>query len=92
VSDEIDDVIVDMTLGGTGDADGLIERNVDLFLLGSDEFAVDADLVALGDSSAQYGRLTIAGDPARFDPLVRLSPRTDAGLADVLVESHRDGT
>ena len=44
------------------------------------------DLIAIVDSSAQGGHLTVAGNPARINPFIRLAPRADAGFADVLVE------
>ena len=89
VRDQVDDVVLDVRFGGAGDADRLVESNVNLLLLGADQLAVDAHLVARGNPGAQCGALAVAGDAARINPFVRLTPRTDTGLADVLVESHR---
>src|ERR1700676_3128445 len=86
--DEIDDVVLDMSLGGAGNSDRLIEGNVDLGFFRTDRGTVDAYLVAVDDPGAECRNLTVASDAARFDPLVGLAPRTDAGLADVLIESH----
>src|SRR4029077_9548269 len=91
VSDQIDDVVLDVSFGGASDSGGLVERNVDLRSLGTDQLAVDAHLVTGADPSTQGGALPVAGDSARFNPLVRLAPRTDTGFADVLVEPHRQG-
>src|SRR5882672_12772391 len=77
-----------MGFGGAGDACRLVERNVNLLLLGADQFAVDAYLVARGNPGAQGSGLAVASDAARIDPFIGLAPRTDTGLADVLVESH----
>src|SRR6266851_4613962 len=89
VPDEIDDVALDVGLGGAGHADRLVESNVDLLFLGAYGCAVDAYLIAIDDAGAQCGDLAVAGNATGLDPLVRLAPRTDAGFADVLVEPQR---
>src|SRR5579859_4342026 len=89
VPDEIDDVVLDVGLGGAGHTDRLVEGNVNLLFLGAHGRAVDAYLIAINDSRTQCGDLAVAGNAAGLDPLVRLAPRTGAGLADVLVEPQR---
>src|ERR1700688_3902094 len=74
VPDEIDDVVLDVGLGGAGHADRLVEGNVNLLLLGAHGCAVDAYLIAINDSSAQCGDLAVASNAAGLDPLVRLAP------------------
>jgi hypothetical protein len=88
VPDEIDDVVLDVGFRGAGNSDGLIEGNIDLLFFDADRLTVDAYVVAVHDPRAQRGELTVASNAARIDPLVRLTPRTDAGFADVLIESH----
>ena len=53
-----------------------------------EQFAVDADFIALRHLGAERRGLPVAGDAAGLDPFVRLAPRADAGFADVLVEAH----
>ena len=52
----IDDVVFDVLLGGADDADGLVEREVDLFFLRADQFAVDTHFVAVGHLRTQARR------------------------------------
>jgi hypothetical protein len=89
VADQIDDVAIDVRFAGAGNADRLVQRDVDVLFLGADRLAVDADLVALCHLRAEHGRHAVAGHAPLLDPLVGLAARTGAGLADVLVESHR---
>src|SRR6202022_2670400 len=86
VPDEVDDVVLDVGLRGAGHSHRLIEGQIDLLFLGADRLTIDAYLIAIVDSSAQSGHLTVAGNPARINPFIRLAPRADAGFADVLVE------
>src|SRR5277367_821600 len=60
--DKSDDVVFDMGFGGGGDSHRFVEGDVDLLFLCTDEFAVDAYFVAVGNLSAQCGDLTVAGD------------------------------
>jgi len=55
VADEIDDVALDVSFRGAGNAYRLIERNVDLFFLRFEKLAVDADLVAIAYPGTQRG-------------------------------------
>ena len=54
-ADQVDDVVLDMRFGGAGDAGRLVESDVNLLLLGADQLAVDAHLVARGNPGAQCG-------------------------------------
>ena len=75
-------------LGGAGDADRLVERDVDVLLRAADRLAVDADDVACRDLRAERRDDAVDGDAPGFDARVRLAPRAQAGLADVLVQSQ----
>src|ERR1700686_713143 len=75
IPDEIDDIVLDMSLGGAGNSDWLIEGNVDLVFFRTDRGAVDAYPVAVDDPGAECPNLTVTSDAARFDPLVGLAPR-----------------
>src|SRR5690606_11603741 len=94
VADEVDDVALHRRLGGAGDADRLVERDVDVPALapgGAAEphgLAVELDLVAPADLGADARAHAVDGDPALADEAVGLAPRAEAGVADVLVESH----
>src|ERR1700688_3033994 len=90
VPDEVDDVVLDVGLGGAGHSDRLVESEADLFFLGANRLTRDAYLIALDDARTQAGQLAISSNAARINPLIRLAPRTDAGFADVLVEPQRD--
>src|SRR3546814_4827175 len=92
VADEIDDVALHRRLGGAGDADLLVQRDVDVPALafggasGAQGLAVDLDLVALADLGADPRALPVDGDPPLPDQPVGLAPRAEAGVADVLVD------
>ena len=88
---EVDDVAGDVALGRAGDADGLVERDVDrLGLLArlADAIAVEAYVVAVVDLRAEDRGLAVDGDPTFLDEGVGLAARAGATLAQVLVESH----
>src|ERR1700720_890335 len=88
VPDVPDDVVFDVSFGGADDADRLVEGDVGLLFFDADQFAIDADFIALRYLRAQHGNLAVAGHAACFDPLVRLAPRTRSGFADVFIEPH----
>src|SRR5208283_5986726 len=88
VPDELDDVVLDLEVGGAGDARRLVERHVDMLFFRADELAVQAHLVACRHLRTEDGAYAVAGDASRFDPLVGFAPRTRTGFADVFVEPH----
>src|SRR3546814_813819 len=96
VADEIDDVALHRRLGGAGDADRLVQRDVDVPALafggapGAQGLAVDLDLVAHADLGADPRALPVDRGPPLPDQPIGLAPRAEAGVADVLVESHPD--
>src|ERR1700733_11468411 len=85
---QLDDVVLDMSFRGAGNAHRLVQSDVDLLFLGADRLAVDAYPIALAHLGPQGGGAAVAGHAPRIDPLVRLAPRADAGFADVLIESQ----
>src|SRR5690606_20148654 len=94
VADEVDDVALHRRLGGAGDADRLVQGDVDVPALPPggaahpQGLAVDLDLVALADLRTDARAHAVDRDPAFADQAVGLAPRAEAGVADVLVESH----
>src|SRR5690606_10550869 len=96
VAHQVDDVALHRRLGGAGDADRLVQRDIDVFALapggaaGTQGLAVDLDLVALADLGPDARPLAVHRDAALADQTVGLAPRAEAGVADVLVESHPD--
>ena len=88
---EIYDVAFDVALRGAGDADGLVERDVDradLLACGADRVTIEAHVVPFGDLRAERGRDAVDGDAALGDEGVGLPPRACAALAQVFVESQ----
>ena len=86
-------MLPDRILGRAGDADRLVQRDVDVFatlLLRSllEQRLVDAYLVALDDFHADAGDFAVDSHPALLDKFVRLAARTESGFADVFVEAH----
>src|SRR5690606_123231 len=96
VADEIDDVARYRRLGGAGDADRLVQGDVDMpaLALGGaahpQRLAVDPDLIVLADLGADARAHAVDRDPALADQPVGLAPRAETGVADVLVQSHPD--
>src|SRR3546814_15266452 len=86
VADEIDDVALHRRLGGAGDDDRLVQRDVDVPALafggasGAQGLAGDLDLVALADLGADTRALPFAGDPSLPATPLRPPPRADAGV------------
>src|SRR3546814_6113847 len=80
----------------SSDLDRLVQRDVDVPALafggasGAQGLAVDLDLVAIADLGADPRTLAVDGDPPLPDKPVGLAPGAEAGVADVLVESHPD--
>src|SRR3546814_17716521 len=91
-----DDVSCHRRLGCAGYADRLFQRDVDVPALafggapGAQGLAVDLDLVAHADLGADPRALPVDRDPPLPDQPIGLAPRAEAGVADVLVESHPD--
>src|SRR3546814_1012684 len=91
-----DDVSCHRRLGCAGYADRLFQRDVDVPALafggapGAQGLAVDLDLVAHADLGPDPRALLVDRDPPLPDQPIGLAPRAEAGLADVLVESHPD--
>src|SRR3546814_17182129 len=96
VADEIDDVALHRRLGGAGDADRLVQRDVDVPALafggapGAQGLAVDLDLVAHADLGADPRALPVDRDPTLPDQPIGLAPRAEDGVADALVALHPD--
>ena len=89
MTDVIDDVAVDMALGGTGDAHRLVEGQIDRFLLGFQWLAIDQHLIARRDLGAHFGHDTIDGHSSFGDVAIRLASRAEARFADELVEAGK---
>src|SRR3546814_13743177 len=91
-----DDVSCHRRLGCAGYADRLFQRDVDVPALafggapGAQGLAVDLDLGAHADLGADPRALPVDRDPPLPDQPIGLAPRAEAGVADVLVESHPD--
>lgn len=89
VPDEIDDVALDVSLGGAGHACRFVKADVDLlFFLRADHPLVDPHLVAVIDLAAELRAHAVDRDPALGNPGIRLAPRAQTGLADVFIQSH----
>src|SRR6185436_3709718 len=88
VLDDLEQIAGDVRLDGRGDADRLVERDVDVPLLAADRLAVDTNDVAARDLRAQRGHDAVDRDASSFDARVCLTARAQAGLADVLVQSQ----
>src|SRR5690606_24634041 len=93
VANEVHDVPLDRAFGGAGDADRLVQGDVDVAALarlgctGIQRLPVDPDLVALAHHRADPGRLAVDGHPALGDRAIGLAARTEAGSGDVFVEA-----
>src|SRR5450631_2324352 len=92
VPDKFDDVAIDVRFAGAGDANRLVQRDVNVLLALADRLAVDAHFVTDTDLGAEHGGLAVAGNAPLLDPLVGLAARTGTRLADELVQSQRIGT
>lgn len=67
---KINDVPFDMQLGRAGDADGLVQGDVDRSFLGADGLSIDADIVTWFDCTSQLSQFAIDRHPSGFDQLV----------------------
>ena len=77
VIDEIDDVALDVALGRAGDADWLVECDVDRLdvLAGAaDHISVELDLIAFVDLRAERRGNAVDRDAAFFDEGIGLAP------------------
>lgn len=86
--DELEDVALDVRFGRRGNADWLIEGNIDPFFLGPHKRAIDAHFIPIGHLCTENGAAAVARDPSGFDPFVGFAPRTDTRFADELIEPH----
>lgn len=87
VTDEGDDVFRLFRIGGTDNADRLVERNVEGLGFGFEWFAIDADDIARIDSIARSRGFVIDGHTTSVDQPVCFPARADAGLADEFVQA-----
>ena len=86
---EIDDVAHYVAFGGTGDADGFVEADVNMpFSTRADDALVYPHFVTLIDLAAQFGAGAVDGDAAPGDPVIRFPARAQAGFADIFIQSH----
>lgn len=75
-------------LGGH-DPDRFVESDVDVFGLRlSNSSAIGFDFIVRTDLGAQPGFLTVDRDPSLAQQIVRFTPRTKPGLAQVFVDSN----
>ena len=99
VVDEIHDVAGHALVGGAGDADRLVQRDVDRLLrrrrggqhARPDDLAIHAHLVAVQRLGTGADHLAVDAHAAGEQPLVGFAARTQAGFADVLVYAHKAG-
>src|SRR5690606_32832959 len=93
VADEIDDVALDVLLGGAGHAHRLVERDVHVAAAAgtgracTQRLPVHEHHVVLAHFRAGTGGLAVDADPARGDQGIGLATGTDPGTGDVLVEA-----
>ena len=91
VIDEVDDVAGDVTFGGAGDSDRLVQRDVDracLLASVADAVTVEAHVIALFDLRAEGGGRAVDGHATLRDQGVGFATRACAALAQVFVETH----
>src|SRR5208283_3868047 len=89
VSDELDDVAIDVRFARAGNAHRLVQRDIDMLFPGTERMTVDAHLITGPDLGAEHGGHAIARHASLLDPLIGLAARAGARLADIFVESHR---
>ena len=89
VTDEGDDVLRFLRVGGTDDPYWFVEGEVEGFGFGFQRLAIDADHIAGRDTVTGAGGFVVDGDPTGVDQAVGFAAGADAGLADVLVEADR---
>src|SRR5690606_41911617 len=88
---EVHDVVLHRRFGGAGDADRLVECDIDVAAAARDDallqrLAVQQHDITLAHFGADAGTLAVHGDAAFADQPGRLAPGTMAGVADVTVE------
>ena len=96
--DEVDDVALHLAFGCAGDANRLVQRDIDMLAHtrrnrpGPNPLALDHHLVAFGILVADPRNLPIQHDLARCNQTIRLTSRAMTGVADVFVQAHGCGS
>src|SRR5690606_22925145 len=89
VVDEVDNISFDMAFGRTGDANWLIQSQINILLFRLfNNFSIYLDCISNFDFTAEFGRLSIDGHTSRFDELIGSAAGSDACFAYKLIDSH----
>src|SRR5690606_9669172 len=94
VTNKVHDIAVNRRLGRAGNADRLVQQDVDMFPLSLGDradaqgLAINLDLIALAHLGADPATQVVDGNPPFGDQAISFAARAKTALTDVFVQAH----
>ncbi len=87
VSDKINDIVAAFGIGGTGDANGFVESDIDMIFIRKNRFTFDTNNLTGSDTHAERGDLVIHSDQSGLNEAIGLAAAAGSAVGNILIES-----